>query len=128
MSKKVLIADDAGFIREILVRIISSLGHEVHEASHGDEAVKMAVSLQPDLIFMDLVMPNRNGVEASQRILEINPKIRIIAMSTLEDDLILEQLKSIGVSEFMRKPFQKSDVEKFFENRNEPESIKGAIK
>lgn len=128
MSKKVLIVDDAGFIREIISRIVLSLGHQVYEASNGDEALKEALDIQPDIIFMDLVMPARNGVEASQRILEVLPRVRIIAMSTLNDEMIYEQLKSIGVKDFMAKPFQKTDVEKYFQSENKNEINKGDLK
>lgn len=114
MSKTVLIVDDAGFIRDILSRIISALGHNVIEASDGNEALKMSLTYHPDIVFMDLVMPERNGVEAAQSILEVHPKVRIIAMSTLDDEMLHEQLKAIGVKDFMPKPFQKSDVEKYF--------------
>jgi two-component system chemotaxis response regulator CheY len=128
MSKKVLIVDDAGFIREILSKLILSLGHHPYEASNGDEAIKEALDIHPDIIFMDLVMPARNGVEASQRILEVLPKVRIVAMSTLDDEMIHEQLKAIGVKDFMAKPFQKADVEKYFKSENKNEIDKGDLK
>lgn len=128
MSKKVLIVDDAGFIREIISKTILELGHQVFEASNGDEALKYALDIQPDLIFMDLVMPARNGVDASQRILEVHPKVRIVAMSTLDDEMIYDQLKSIGVRDFMPKPFQKSDIEKFLRSDSKNEIDKGDLK
>lgn len=111
MSFKILIVDDAGFIRQILGSLLQELGCQIiGEARTGNEAVLRAQALRPDLIFMDMVLPEKNGAEASIEILEEFPKTLIVAMSTATEDIVRERALQAGCVRFMAKPFQKESL------------------
>lgn len=110
MSWNALIVDDAGFIREIIKNLCEAQGIVVlGEASHGQEAVEMALALRPTLIFMDLVMPHMNGVEATQKIKEQFSDVIIVACTTISDEMITQQALVAGCSEVLSKPFNRQD-------------------
>jgi two-component system chemotaxis response regulator CheY len=111
--KKLGIVDDAPFIREVLRNIASSQGwHVVGEAENGIEAAHMAMVCRPQVVLMDMVMPNANGLEAAKKIISDNPSIKVIACSTMDQENILLKAVEIGCCSFITKPFQKDDVVK----------------
>lgn len=111
MSVKVLIVDDAAFIREALIQICLQAGYQVvGEASNGEEAVLRAQALQPHVIIMDMVLPLKNGIEAATEILQTFPQIKIIACTSMEPRFISEKSKQAGCVGFLAKPFKKQDV------------------
>lgn len=113
MSKSVLIVDDAGFIREMLSQVCTELGYRVvGEAMSGDEAILLANQIRPDIIFMDIVMPGKSGIDAGAEILKRNPRIEIIAISSLEEAFIRQKSKKVGFAGFVSKPFTKEDIHK----------------
>ncbi len=107
MGAKILIADDLSFMRMIQKEILSERGYTiVGEASDGIEAVSKYQSLNPDLVLLDITMPNMNGLEAMRRIFTINPKARVIMCSALgQQNLIVEAIRA-GVKDFIVKPFK----------------------
>lgn len=111
MSYRVLIADDAGFIRDMLINICTQAGHlVVGEATNGQQAIDLSRQRKPQIILMDLVMPGVNGVEAAEKILEANPDIYIVAFSSADEPFILQQSFAAGCRDFLKKPFTKEDV------------------
>jgi DNA-binding NarL/FixJ family response regulator len=85
---RILIADDHGIVREGLRAV---LGPEpdmdvVGEAATGKEVVEQATELRPDVVLMDIQMPQINGIEATRRILEVNPSVRVVVLTMFEDD------------------------------------------
>ena len=113
VTKTVLIADDAKVMRDILKDIFNSLGlNVVGEATTGKEAVEMAKQLKPDIITMDIVMPELNGIQALKEIIASNPDVVIIVVSALgHESLVMEALKN-GAKDFVVKPFKKEDIVK----------------
>lgn len=112
----VLIVEDSLFIREILVQACVEFGmHVVAEATTGDEAVEAAIRLRPDLIILDLVLPDKNGLEAAKSILAENSKAQILAMSSLNEVRIHQSVKEIGCREMLVKPFTKMDLHQAFQ-------------
>ena len=87
-SLRVLVADDHLIFRDGLRALLSSLpdAELVGEAATGEEAVALASSLQPDLVLMDLQMPDLNGIEATRRIVRDSPNIRVLVVTMFEDD------------------------------------------
>lgn len=112
MSKKVLIVDDAQFMRMMISDIVVSCGFEViGEGSDGAEGVKLYQELQPDLVTLDLVMPNMTGLEALEKIMEINPDAKVVVVSAIDQrESLMEAIKK-GASDFIVKPFEESRVE-----------------
>jgi DNA-binding NarL/FixJ family response regulator len=102
---KILIADDHGVVRQGLKALIETeAGIEVvGEASDGQEVVQLAGQLSPDIVLMDIAMPNLNGVEATRLILEDNPHIRIIALSVHSDKHFITEMLKAGASGYILK-------------------------
>lgn len=107
MSQRVLIVDDAAFVREVLTQILQKHGFVVcGEAQNGTEAVEMAISKKPDLILMDIVMPIKSGIQATEEILKLNPLLPIVACSTEGSETMISKAISAGCVDFVVKPFQ----------------------
>lgn len=104
---RVMLVDDLSFMRMVQKDILSGKAYDVvGEASDGLEAVEMYESLKPDIVLMDITMPNMNGLEAVNRILAANPQAKIIVCSALgQQQLIMEAINS-GIKDFIVKPFK----------------------
>jgi len=102
---KILIADDHGVMREGLkVLIDNQPGMEVvGQAENGHKAIQLAEQLSPDVILMDIAMPDMNGVEAARFILKANPDIRIIALSVHFDKHFVTEILKAGASGYVLK-------------------------
>lgn len=113
MSSKVLIADDAAFIREVLSSLLSSLGYQViGEAKNGTEALQMTLSLKPDFLILDLVMPEKNGIEVAQELTAQNSFTKIIACSSESEQFLRDQVYMAGCVTFLLKPFNRTTLVK----------------
>jgi len=101
----VLIAEDHAIVRQGLCALLNTDGHFkiVGEAKTGREAVELARSLRPDVILMDIAMPELNGLEATRQILTVNPAAKIIILSAHSDDEYVERTTSAGVCGFLEK-------------------------
>jgi len=116
MSLRILIADDAGFVRDLLTQACEALGFiVVGEAAHGEQVIEMAKMYKPDVVLMDLVMPRYNGIEAAQKILEALPETDIIACSSMDDEVTLKQAQDAGCKAFLRKPFTRQSLKLVFQ-------------
>ena len=111
MSKRVLIVDDALFMRTMLRDIFESAGWQiVAEAENGEQAIAEYKIHQPDLVTMDIVMPEMGGIDALKKILNDNPAARIVVCSALgQKNLILDAINA-GAKDFIVKPFQSHQV------------------
>ncbi len=111
-KKKVLIVDDAQFTRNMLKNIINKIEQieVIGEASNGVEAISLYKKLNPDLVTMDLVMPEKGGIEATEEILKINSNAMIVVVSALgQEALVLEAAKK-GAKDFIQKPFKTEQI------------------
>lgn len=111
MKKKVLLVDDAAFMRMMLKKVLEELNFEiVAEAKSGKEAVRLYKQYKPDLVTMDISMPEMDGIEATEKIIEKDPKAKIIICSALgQKRKIIESVKA-GAKDFILKPFDKANV------------------
>ncbi len=108
--KKVMIVDDTPFMRAVLRGIIESAGYKVVEAKNGEEAVSIYTKEKPDVVTMDIVMPEVDGIEAARIILESDPSAKIIMVSAVDSRDSLKEAIKIGVSDFIVKPFEADEV------------------
>ena len=108
---RVLIVDDAAFMRKMLSDALSSGGHEVvGEASNGNEAVLRFQELRPELTTLDITMPEKDGLQALREILSFDPTARVVMCSALgQESKVLESIKA-GARDFVVKPFQPQRV------------------
>ncbi len=103
---KILVVDDEAAIREYENALLVELGHEVITASDGVEAVRLAQEQQPDLILLDIMMPEMSGIEVCEQ-LRADPRtrhIRIIVVSGLDSKRALEESIIAGADDFLAKP------------------------
>jgi two-component system response regulator NreC len=105
MSKRLILADDHKMFREGLRSLIEShLGHKVvGEADNGKTAIELVKKHQPDLVIMDLSMPVINGIEATKRIRQDFPKMKIIALSMYSDKRFVADMFTAGASAYLLK-------------------------
>lgn len=109
--KKVLIVDDAAFMRMMIKDILQKNEFEVvGEASNGIEAVNLYKKEQPDIVTMDITMPDMDGIEAVKEIRKIDPAAKIIMCSAMgQQSMVMDAIKS-GAKDFIVKPFQADRV------------------
>lgn len=111
MAKRVLIVDDAAFMRMLLKDIITKAGYEVvGEAANGVEAVEKFKELKPDVVTMDITMPEMNGIDAIKKIKEFAPDAKIIVCSAMGQQAMVVEAIQAGAKDFIVKPFQHSRV------------------
>jgi len=110
-DKKILLVDDAAFMRMMIKDILVKGGFSVcGEAVDGVDAIEKYKTLQPDLVIMDITMPNMNGLDSLKAIKKDYPQAKIIMCSAMgQESYVLEAIKS-GASEFIVKPFQSDRV------------------
>ena len=101
----VLLAEDHAIVRQGLCALLGAQGQfkVISEARNGREAVEMALKLKPDVILMDIAMPELNGLEATRQILAAEPGARIIILSAHSDPEYIERTMAAGVAGFLEK-------------------------
>ena len=126
MKRKILLVEDHPANVEMLTMGLEFLGYAVTVAGDGNEAVEMAASQLPDLIVMDILLPNMNGLEATTRI-RSNPKTRaipILAATALAMPGDMEKCLESGCDAYIAKPFTPkqlaASIEKLLKDRPEP--------
>jgi len=107
MAKSILIVDDAAFMRMMIKDILTKNNYEVcGEAANGNEAIEQYFKLQPDLVIMDITMPEMSGVDALKVIKAKDSAAKVIMCSALgQQDMVVEAIQ-YGASDFIVKPFQ----------------------
>jgi DNA-binding NarL/FixJ family response regulator len=109
---RILLVDDHPLVREGLRTLLTSLPGMIiiGEAENGEEAVRQALELQPDIILMDLHMPRLNGIEATRHILQASPHIGILVLTMLEDDDSVFGAMRAGARGYLLKGAGKEEV------------------
>lgn len=105
MSGKILIVDDQKGVRRLLEELFKKEGWDVNVAADGKEAINRVAERLPDIILMDVKMPNMNGLEASQIILETYGRIPIIMMTAYGEIEVVKKALDAGVKKCITKPF-----------------------
>ncbi len=111
MAKNILICDDAAFMRMMIKDILTKNGYTVAgEAEDGAKAVEKYTELKPDLVLMDITMPEMDGIQALKKIRELDPKASVIMCSAMgQQAMVIESIQS-GAKDFIVKPFQADRV------------------
>jgi two-component system chemotaxis response regulator CheY len=118
MATRVLVVDDALYMRTMIRDILNGAGgfEVVGEASNGREAVERFIELEPDLVTMDIVMPELDGIEATREILGRHPAAVIIMCSALGQEALVIESIAAGARDFIIKPFTPEKVLKVVNN------------
>jgi len=108
MSKTLLVTDDAMIMREIIKDAAQESGWTIAgEAANGQEAVERHAECQPDVMTLDLVMPEFDGLHALRNIMAKNPDAKVLIVSALDQQHVLKEALELGASDFIVKPFEK---------------------
>ncbi|CAM3771644.1 response regulator [Alkalicoccus chagannorensis] len=113
---KLLITDDAAFMRMTLKKMVTDAGYEVvAEAENGQEAVEMYKEHQPDLVTMDITMPEMNGIEALEKIREQDPSAKVVMCSAMgQQNMVVDAIQK-GAVDFIVKPFDEARIKESLE-------------
>ena len=115
--KTILIVDDSAFMRSLIKRNISDLDLEVvGEADDGEVAVKKYIELSPDIVTLDLAMVDHDGVEALKKIMNHDPKAKVIVVSSITDqEAMVNVVTALGARAVLNKPIVKDALVKAIE-------------
>jgi two-component system chemotaxis response regulator CheY len=107
---KVLLVDDAAFMRMRCAKLLTENGYSVEEAENGQEAVDKYLAIKPDLVLMDITMPVMDGLTAVAEIKKIDPEAKIVMCSALgQQSTVLTAIKA-GAKDFIIKPYQPEKI------------------
>lgn len=108
--KKVLVVDDAAFMRLTIKNMLSKNGFEVvGEAENGMQAIQKCTELNPDIVTLDITMPEMTGIDALKEIMKANPQINVVMVSALGQEGMVKEAVMLGAKGFVVKPF-KEDI------------------
>jgi two-component system chemotaxis response regulator CheY len=108
---RILVADDASFMRQMIREIVEEAGHQVvAEASDGIEAIEQFKKHHPDVVTMDIVMPRRSGIDAVKGILAADPTACVVMCSALGQETLVQEAMQAGARDFIVKPFKPDAV------------------
>ena len=111
MAKRVLITDDALFMRVTLKKILTQSGYEIAgEAANGRESIALFQETSPDLVTMDITMPEMDGITALREIRRIDPNANVIMCSAMGQKNMVMEAVAAGARDFIVKPFQPDKV------------------
>lgn len=116
MSKTVLVVDDSIYMRSLIKSTMESAGYEVvGEAQNGEGAIDLACQLQPDLITLDNILPDMMGFEILKVIKEEGVESKVIMVSAVGQQTVVNKGLSLGAAEYIVKPFTEEDLIKVVE-------------
>lgn len=111
MGLKVLLVDDSAFMRNLLKKLIVEAGGEVvGEGENGQDGIAKFEALNPDVAFMDIMMPVMNGLDALRAIMSKNSAAKVVMCTSVGQEKVVAEAVEAGASDFIVKPFTKDDV------------------
>ncbi|HAJ57530.1 MAG TPA: two-component system response regulator [Candidatus Omnitrophica bacterium] len=111
MAKRILVVDDAPITRLMLKDILVANGYDVvAEASDGVEAVEKFRQLRPDLMTMDIIMPNKDGLAALEEVLAIDKDAKVVMVTAIDQRDSLMKAIHLGATDYIVKPFEEERV------------------
>ncbi|KAF5078910.1 response regulator [Acetobacterium wieringae] len=126
---RVMIVDDSTFSIAVLKRMLQKDGIEiVGTALNMSEAIQKAQEIKPDLITMDMTLPDGDGIECSKQILKHLQGTKIIAISAMMDEEIIQRARKVGIKGYLQKPVDQTDLDAAIERLFEGEELYGILK
>jgi len=112
--KKILIVDDSLFMRKVIFNILQTIDNksQLLEAATGKDALSLFKSEKPDLVLLDIVMSDseEEGVKVLEKILKIDPSAKVVMITAVGQDLIIEECKKLGAKDYITKPFSENKI------------------
>ena len=114
---KLLVCDDSILARKSMTGMLNSFGYEnVTEVSNGEDAVNKYKEEKPDIVFLDIVMPVKDGITATKEIIEFDPDAKIIVISSVGTQTHLREVIKAGAKDFIQKPVDQDLLKKIIEH------------
>ncbi len=114
---KMLVCDDSILARKSMTAMLNSFGYEnVFEVSNGEDAVNKYKAEKPDIVFLDIVMPVKDGITATREIIEFDPDATIIVISSVGTQTHLREVIKAGAKDFIQKPVDQDLLKKIIEH------------
>jgi two-component system chemotaxis response regulator CheY len=111
MKIRVLVVDDSPFIHKAIARILPEDDYEIcGSGKNGQEGVDLYQRLAPDVVTMDITMPIMDGLAAAREILRKDPQAKIIMLSAMGDEEIVQEARAVGIKMLLQKPFKAPDM------------------
>ncbi len=111
MGARILLVDDAQFMRMMLKNILTGAGYEIcGEGENGVQAIEKYKELKPDLVVMDMIMPEMGGIDAVRELVKIDPNARVLMCSAMGQQALVVEAIQVGAKDFVVKPFQPAGV------------------
>ncbi len=111
MQKRIVVVDDSLYMRTVLKTILSNAGHQiVAEAANGADAVTAILSNDPDLVTLDIILPDATGLDVLKRVREDLPNLKVIMVSAVGQDVIMNDALANGALAYIVKPFEEAKV------------------
>ena len=107
---RILVVDDAAFMRVRACKVLVDNGHEVEQAENGLEAVRKYAEWRPDAVLMDITMPEMDGLTALKEIRKLDPNARVAMVTAMGQQAIVMEALKAGAKDFVLKPFQPDRV------------------
>ena len=116
---RILVCDDSILARKNLTTILNNFGYtDISEVSNGEDAVNFCKEHRPDIIFLDIVMPVKDGVTATSEIMEADPDARIVIVSSVGTQTHIKEAIKAGAKDFIQKPIDEELLKQILENLN----------
>lgn len=111
MNKRILIVDDSFYMRTMLKNMLTDAGYEVvGEAANGAQALEMATSTMPDLITLDVILPDNTGLDVLKSLRQIQPTAKVVMCSAVGQEVIVTEAIENGALAYIVKPFSEEKV------------------
>lgn len=111
MKNRILIVDDSFYMRTMLKNMLTDAGYEVvGEAANGQQAVEMAANTKPDLITLDVILPDNTGLDVLKSIRQNDPDVKVVMCSAVGQEVIVNEALESGASAYIVKPFSEEKV------------------
>ena len=108
---KLLITDDSGFMRELLTDILADAEHQIETAETGEEMLAKYEEITPDVVFLDVILPGMNGLNALQQLKEKHPEAKVVVCSAVGgQEGVRKQAMEAGAMRVMAKPFSVKEI------------------
>lgn len=112
MSKKVLVIDDSPFVFKAVSKALEGTDWEVvGHGLDGQLGIDKYIETRADVITLDVTMPVMDGLETARKLFTINPNVKIVMLSAMGDETLLNQAREIGIKHFLTKPFQPASLQ-----------------
>lgn len=111
MKNRILIVDDSFYMRTMLKNMLTDAGYEVvGEAANGQQALEMTSATNPDLITLDVILPDNTGLDVLKGIRQVNPTVKVVMCSAVGQEVIVNEALESGASAYIVKPFSEEKV------------------